>query len=84
MLLGPSGQTLAVYRKIHLFDIDLPGLEHLKESRSVAPGTMLVEKSYTWATPWLVRAGMTSPPMSVSGFDWSGVTMSIKVWVSNT
>ena len=38
VLVGPAGETLAVYRKIHLFDIDLPGLEHLKESRSVAPG----------------------------------------------
>src|SRR5205814_1314028 len=36
VLLGPSGQTIAVYRKIHLFDIDLPGMEHLKESRAVA------------------------------------------------
>ena len=33
---GPDGATLAVYRKIHLFDIDLPGMEHLKESRAVA------------------------------------------------
>ena len=32
---GPTAQTLAVYRKIHLFDIDLPGMEHLKESRAV-------------------------------------------------
>ena len=39
VLLGPGGETLAAYRKIHLFDIDLPGLDHLKESRSVAPGT---------------------------------------------
>ena len=31
VLLGPDGAVLAVYRKIHLFDIDLPGLEHLKE-----------------------------------------------------
>jgi predicted amidohydrolase len=38
VLLGPDGGTLAVYRKLHLFDIDLPGLEHLKESRSVLPG----------------------------------------------
>jgi deaminated glutathione amidase len=38
VLLGPNGQTLAVYRKIHLFDVDLPGLEPLKESRQVAPG----------------------------------------------
>ena len=42
VLLGPDGAVLAVYRKIHLFDIDLPGLEHLKESREVAPGRDLV------------------------------------------
>jgi predicted amidohydrolase len=38
VLLGPEGNVLATYRKIHLFDIDIPGMEHLKESRSVAPG----------------------------------------------
>ena len=42
VLLGPDGRTLATYRKIHLFDIDLPGLEHLKESRAVRPGEALV------------------------------------------
>jgi predicted amidohydrolase len=42
VLLGPDGGTLATYRKIHLFDIDLPGLEHLKESRAVRPGEALV------------------------------------------
>jgi predicted amidohydrolase len=42
VLLGPDGAVLAVYRKIHLFDIDLPGLEHLKESREVAAGKDLV------------------------------------------
>ena len=42
VLLGPDGAVLAAYRKIHLFDIDLPGLEHLKESREVAPGQDLV------------------------------------------
>jgi predicted amidohydrolase len=42
LLLGPDGRTLAVYRKIHLFDIDLPGLTHLKESRAVAPGAEVV------------------------------------------
>jgi predicted amidohydrolase len=42
VLLGPDGATLAVYRKIHLFDIDLPGMEHLKESRSVIPGEEIV------------------------------------------
>jgi predicted amidohydrolase len=38
VLLAPDGAVRAVYRKIHLFDIDLPGLEHLKESREVAAG----------------------------------------------
>jgi predicted amidohydrolase len=38
VLLGPNGKVLAKYRKIHLFDIDIPGMEHLKESRAVRPG----------------------------------------------
>jgi predicted amidohydrolase len=42
VLLGPDGATLAVYRKIHLFDVDLPGMEHLKESRAVLPGEEVV------------------------------------------
>src|SRR5262249_8366418 len=42
VLLGPEGQTLAVYRKIHLFDIDLPRIQHLKASRSVLPGEDVV------------------------------------------
>jgi predicted amidohydrolase len=42
VLLGPDGQTLALYRKMHLFDIDLPGMEHLKESRSVVAGNEVV------------------------------------------
>ncbi len=42
VLLGPDGHTLAVYRKIHLFDIDVPGMEHLKESKAVRPGGSVV------------------------------------------
>lgn len=42
VLLGPDGATLAAYRKIHLFDIDLPGMEHLKESKAVLPGDEVV------------------------------------------
>jgi predicted amidohydrolase len=38
ILLGPSGRRLAVYRKMHLFDIEIPGRVSLKESRFVAPG----------------------------------------------
>ena len=42
VLLGPDGGTIAVYRKIHLFDIDLPGMEQLKESKAVVPGEDVV------------------------------------------
>jgi predicted amidohydrolase len=42
VLIGPDGSTIAAYRKIHLFDIDLPGMEHLKESKAVAPGDEVV------------------------------------------
>jgi predicted amidohydrolase len=42
VLLGPDGAVLASYRKIHLFDIDLPGMEHLKESKAIAPGSEIV------------------------------------------
>lgn len=38
VLLGPDGGTLAVYRKIHLFDVELPGAAPLQESRAVLPG----------------------------------------------
>jgi predicted amidohydrolase len=42
VLLGPDGTTVAVYRKIHLFDVDLPGMEHLKESQAAVPGDEVV------------------------------------------
>jgi len=42
VLLGPDGRVVASYRKIHLFDVDLPGMEHLKESRGVASGSETV------------------------------------------
>ena len=42
LLFGPTGERVGVYRKIHLFDIDLPGHEHLKESRAITPGAELV------------------------------------------
>jgi predicted amidohydrolase len=42
VLLGPDGTTVAVYRKIHLFDVDLPGMEHLKESQAAVAGDEVV------------------------------------------
>ena len=37
LLIGPEGEIAASYRKIHLFDVDLPGAR-LTESRGVAAG----------------------------------------------
>ena len=40
--LGTDGTVRAVYRKIHLFDVDLPDGTHLRESASVQPGDEVV------------------------------------------
>jgi predicted amidohydrolase len=37
-LFGPDGSLLARYRKLHLFDVDLPGRVSVRESDSRAPG----------------------------------------------
>jgi predicted amidohydrolase len=42
LVLGPDGKTIAVYRKIHLFDVELPGLPPLMESKAVRPGEEVV------------------------------------------
>jgi len=39
VLLGRDGETIGIYRKIHLFDIDIPGQITFEESAAVAPGT---------------------------------------------
>jgi predicted amidohydrolase len=42
VLLGPDGQIVGSYRKIHLFDIDVPGEVQEQESASITPGAELV------------------------------------------
>jgi predicted amidohydrolase len=41
-LLLPSGELLARYRKIHLFDVDIPGRVTVRESDTRAPGDEVV------------------------------------------
>jgi len=41
-LIGPDGRLLACYRKLHLFDVDLPGRVAVRESETRAPGDELV------------------------------------------
>jgi predicted amidohydrolase len=38
LVFGPDGQRVAAYRKIHLFDVQIPGAAEFKESRTVVPG----------------------------------------------
>jgi deaminated glutathione amidase len=45
VMFGPDGQRLAVYRKIHLFDIDLPGRVTIKESDAKIGGREVVTAS---------------------------------------
>ena len=42
VLFGPDGSTLAVYRKIHLFDVDVPPDVRFIESAHVVPGDEIV------------------------------------------
>lgn len=42
ILFGPDGSRLAIYRKIHLFDVDLPGRVTIRESDAKAPGAQVV------------------------------------------
>ncbi len=41
-LFDPTGTLIARYRKIHLFDVDLPGQVTVQESATRAPGTEVV------------------------------------------
>jgi predicted amidohydrolase len=42
VLLDPGGEIAATYRKIHLFDVDLPDQPPIRESDSIVPGAELV------------------------------------------
>jgi len=42
VLFGPDGARLASYRKIHLFDVDVPDGVSFRESATVAPGSEVV------------------------------------------
>jgi len=42
VLFGPEGERLAVYRKIHLFDVDIPDGARYRESEQIAPGAEVV------------------------------------------
>jgi predicted amidohydrolase len=48
ILLDPAGAVAAIYRKIHLFDVDVPGGKRYRESEAIEPGADAVVAT----TPW--------------------------------
>jgi predicted amidohydrolase len=48
VLIDPEGMIAAIYRKLHLFDVDVPGGKRFRESETVEPGNDVVVAS----TPW--------------------------------
>jgi deaminated glutathione amidase len=42
IVIDPGGHLIATYRKVHLFDVDIPGGATLRESDATAPGDELV------------------------------------------
>lgn len=54
-LVDPGGSLAATYRKIHLFDVSVPGAEH-RESETIAPGGSLC------LVPLPSRSGSDGPP----------------------
>jgi predicted amidohydrolase len=48
LLLDPSGAVTARYRKLHLFDVDIPGGMRFRESETIEAGSEAVVA----ATPW--------------------------------
>ena len=53
-LIGPDGNVLACYDKIHMFDIDLPGGESYRKSANYQPGETAVISDLPWG-----RIGLT-------------------------
>lgn len=48
VLVGPDGEVLARYDKVHLFDVDLPTGERVRESEAYAPGDRAVVSRFAW------------------------------------
>jgi deaminated glutathione amidase len=42
LIFNPAGELTATYRKIHLYDVEIPGRVSYQESRTVAPGEKTV------------------------------------------
>jgi len=59
VLVGPDGAVGARYRKLHLFDVDVPGAV-VRESDAVAGGDAVVSSSITLADGGLLPIGLST------------------------
>jgi predicted amidohydrolase len=50
VLLRADGTLAATYRKIHLFDVDVPGGKRFRESETIEPGEELVVADTPWGS----------------------------------
>ncbi len=57
-LVSPGGEVTAIYRKVHLFDVDVPGAVS-RESDAVAPGNRATMASISLSDGLPVPVGMT-------------------------
>ena len=57
LVIDPGGEVRARYRKLHLFDVELPGGASICESASVAPGDEIVDVAIGPEASW--RAGLS-------------------------
>ena len=67
VLLDPAGTIVARYRKIHLFDVDLPGGARFRESDAIEAGDEVVVVPFPWGA-WACRSVTTcASPSSTAG-----------------
>lgn len=59
VLYGPEGNVIATYRKIHLFDVDVPGGRSYRESEATTPGSLDRDASFVVAEVKSVKVGLT-------------------------
>ncbi len=65
LIINPAGAVQAVYRKLHLFDVDLPGRLTYCESSWLAPGSDVVISDVKLSTPVDMSAATDSAAASI-------------------
>ena len=72
VLLRADGTLAAIYRKIHLFDVDVPGGKRFRESETVEPGEDLVVAETPWGPSGLHDLLRPALPGAVPRADGAG------------